>query len=56
MALLQDRSRRDLLVAVGMVLGVNLVGAAPAFVFGADTGWIDCPFGSPSRLSSFGWL
>ncbi|MEF8807735.1 TspO/MBR family protein [Natronomonas sp.] len=50
MTLLQGRSRRDLLVAVGMVLGVNLVGAAPAVLFGADTDWIDRPWFFPPEI------
>lgn len=50
MALLQGLSRRDLLVAVGMVLGVNLVGAAPAFAFGAGTDWIDRPWFYPPEI------
>ena len=39
--------RRDLLGALGAVVLVNLTGAAPAFVFGADTGWIDRPWFFP---------
>jgi benzodiazapine receptor len=50
MALLQGRSRRDLLVAVGMVLGVNLVGAAPAFLFGSGTDWITRPWFFPPEI------
>lgn len=50
MTLLQGLSRRDLLVAVGMVLGVNLVGAAPAVLFGADTDWIDRPWFFPPEI------
>ncbi|WP_336134962.1 TspO/MBR family protein [Natronomonas amylolytica] len=51
MALLQGRSRRDLLLAVGMVLGVNLVGAAPAFLFGAETDWIERPWFYPPEIA-----
>ena len=39
--------RRDLLCALGAVVLVNLIGASPAFVFGADTGWIDEPWFFP---------
>ena len=39
--------RRDLLGALGAVVLVNLIGASPAFLFGADTGWIDRPWFFP---------
>lgn len=43
-------SARDLLVAVGMVIAVNAVGAAPALVAGSDTGWIDRPWFYPPEI------
>lgn len=36
-------SRRDLIGAIGAVVAVNIVGAAPAIVVGADTDWFDKP-------------
>jgi tryptophan-rich sensory protein len=50
MTLLQGLSRRDSLVAVGLILGVNLAGAAPAVLFGADTDWIDRPWFFPPEI------
>lgn len=43
-------SRRELVVLLGAILGVNLVGAAPAVFFGADTGWIDRPWFFPPEI------
>ena len=36
-----DRSPADVARALGFVVAVNAVGASPAFLFGADTGWLD---------------
>ncbi len=36
-----DRSPADVARALGFVVAVTAVGASPAFLFGADTGWID---------------
>ncbi len=41
---------RELLVALGFVLGVNLIGASPAFAVGSDTGWIDRPAFYPPEI------
>ncbi|MGK2229919.1 MAG: benzodiazapine receptor [Methanobacteriota archaeon] len=34
-------SAADTVRMLGFVVGVNAVGASPAFLFGADTGWLD---------------
>jgi len=47
---LSNTSRSDALTALGFVVGVNTVGASPAFVFGADTGWIDKPWFFPPAI------
>jgi tryptophan-rich sensory protein len=44
-------SRRDLLVAAGLILGVNLLGASPSVVFGADTGWFERPWFFPPEIA-----
>lgn len=44
---LSGASRSDALTALAFIVGVNVVGASPAFVFGADTGWIDKPWFFP---------
>lgn len=46
-----DLDARDLLVLAGFVVGVNLVGAAPAAVAGADTSWIEKPWFFPPELA-----
>jgi tryptophan-rich sensory protein len=43
-------SRRDLLVAAGMVVGTNAVGASPAVFVGSDTTWIDRPWFFPPTI------
>lgn len=43
-------SRFDALTALVFVVGVNAVGASPAFVFGAGTGWIDQPWFFPPGI------
>ncbi len=55
-----DRLRRipreDWLRAVGFVALVNVVGASPAFVFGADTDWFERPaFFPPEILFPIVW-
>lgn len=48
--------RRDLLVALAMILGVNALGAAPSLAFGAETGWIERPwFYPPAVLFPIVW-
>lgn len=42
---------REVLVALGMVVGVNLLGALPAVFFGADTGWFERPPLYPPELA-----
>lgn len=47
---------RNALVAFGMVLAVNAVGALPAVFFGADTDWIERPwFYPPEVLFPIAW-
>lgn len=46
----QARDLRTWLVAVGFVVGVNTVGALPAFFFGADTDWIQRPWFYPPEI------
>lgn len=41
---------RELLTAVGFVVGVNVLGATPAVFFGADTGWIERPWFYPPEI------
>jgi benzodiazapine receptor len=43
-------SRSDLLVAAGMVVGTNALGASPAVVVGADTTWVDRPWFFPPTV------
>lgn len=43
-------SRRDALVAFGMVLGVNALGAVPAAFVGADTDWVERPWFYPPEI------
>ncbi|MGM0604199.1 MAG: TspO/MBR family protein [Halobacteriota archaeon] len=43
-------SRRDVLLALVSILGVNVVGASPAIVVGSDTGWIDRPWFFPPEI------
>ncbi len=43
-------TRSDVLTALGFVIAVNVVGASPAFVFGADTGWIERPWFFPPEF------
>lgn len=43
-------SIRDGLIALGMILGVNALGAAPAVVVGADTDWIERPWFYPPEI------
>lgn len=47
---LSKPSLSDALTALGFVVGVNVVGASPAFLFGADTGWIDRPWFFPPEI------
>lgn len=44
------RDFRAWLVAAGFVVGVNTVGALPAFFFGADTDWIQRPWFYPPEI------
>ena len=48
---LSNVSRSDALTALGFVVGVNIVGASPSLVFGADTGWIDRPWFFPPDIA-----
>jgi tryptophan-rich sensory protein len=42
---------REVLTALGFVLGVNLLGALPSAVVGADTSWIDRPWFYPPEIA-----
>lgn len=42
---------RDAVVAAGFVLLVNAVGALPATLFGANTGWFDEPWFFPPTIA-----
>ncbi|WP_323172401.1 TspO/MBR family protein [Natrialba sp. PRR66] len=44
-------SIRDGLVALGLVLGVNALGASPAVFVDSDTGWIDRPWFYPPEIA-----
>ncbi|MEF8936883.1 TspO/MBR family protein [Halobacteriaceae archaeon SHR40] len=44
-------STREITVAIAAVVGVNVIGAAPAALFGADTGWIDRPWFFPPDIA-----
>jgi translocator protein len=47
---------RELLLALGFVLGVNLIGSSPALAVGSDTGWIDRPaFYPPEFVFPVAW-
>lgn len=49
-------TKREAVVAVGAVLGVNAVGSAPAFVVGSDTSWFSEPwFFPPGIVFSVVW-
>ena len=49
-------SAREVFVALGLVLAVNLLGAMPAVFVGSDTGWIDRPsFYPPEILFPIVW-
>ncbi|RKD94965.1 TspO/MBR family protein [Halopiger aswanensis] len=50
-ARLRRLERRDLLVALAAILGVNLLGASPSFVVGSDTSWIDRPWFFPPEIA-----
>lgn len=50
-ARLRHLEPRDLLLALAAILGVNLLGASPAFVVGSDTGWIDRPWFFPPEIA-----
>ncbi len=53
---LQGRSLRDLAELGGIVLALNALGAVPAVLFGADTGWIDRPwFFPPDTVFPIAW-
>lgn len=43
-------SAREVSVALGLVLAVNLLGAMPAVFVGSDTGWIDRPSFHPPEI------
>lgn len=47
---LHDLSVREGIIALGMILGVNVLGALPAVFIGADTGWIDRPWFYPPEV------
>ena len=49
-------SKREVVGALGAVLLVNVIGAAPALFFGAETGWFDKPwFYPPEYLFGVVW-
>ncbi|SDR35632.1 TspO/MBR family protein [Natronobacterium texcoconense] len=43
-------SARELLVALALVVGVNVLGSAPGVLFSSDTGWIDEPWFFPPTI------
>ncbi|MDR5674383.1 TspO/MBR family protein [Halalkaliarchaeum sp. AArc-GB] len=43
-------SGREALLAAGFVVGVNALGALPAFLFGSETDWIDRPWFYPPEI------
>lgn len=43
-------SAQQALVAIGFVLGVNVVGAFPAVFFGSETDWIERPWFYPPEI------
>lgn len=45
-----DLTRQDLLVAPGLVLAANTLGALPSVFFGADTDWIEEPWFYPPEI------
>lgn len=47
---LSKTSWSDALTALAFVVVVNIVGASPAFVSGAETGWIDQPWFFPPGI------
>ena len=47
---LSRASWSDALTALAFVVVVNIVGASPSLVFGADTGWIDQPWFFPPGI------
>ena len=42
--------RDDAVVALGMVVGTNVLGALPALLFASDTSWIDPPWFYPPEI------
>lgn len=53
---LRPGSWRDVLIAAGFVLAVNVLGASPALLSGANTDWIDRPwFFPPEVLFPVAW-
>ena len=44
-------NRSEILPALGAVIIVNAIGAAPAFVFGADTTWFEEPWFYPPEVA-----
>ena len=42
--------RDEALVALGMIVGVNALGASPALLFGSDTAWIERPWFYPPEI------
>ena len=43
-------SRREVVVLVGMVLGVNALGASPSVFVGSDTTWFERPWFFPPEI------
>lgn len=41
---------RHAAVALGMILGVNVLGALPAFFIGSETGWVERPWFYPPEI------
>ena len=48
---LSDLDARNLLALAGFIIGVNAIGAAPSFVAGADTSWIEEPWFFPPTIA-----
>ena len=48
---IRSLSTRETLIALGTILGVNLLGAVPAALAGADTSWFEQPWFFPPTIA-----